>query len=118
MGDDHGGCAEWEVSMEGGLGMGHCWQSVLTSPPALFLGGEVPTAELGVKPHTGAALPSELQPGRKIGSQMPNHSPRIQNTLGDLSGAPRGSPPVRDMLFGGGGVLYSLFFSVTAPPRG
>ena len=102
--------------MEGGLGMGHCWQSVLTSPPALFLGGEVPTAELGMKPHTGAALPSELQPGRKTGSQMPNHSPRIQNTLGDLSGAPRGSPPVRDMLFGGAGCcIHSSFQSQHHP---
>lgn len=45
--------------MDGGLGMDPCWQSLLAGPPALFLGGEVPTAELGMKPHTGAALPSE-----------------------------------------------------------
>lgn len=55
--------------------------------------------------------PPRLQPGRKTGSQMPNHSPRIQSTLGDHSGAPWGSPPIWDMLFGGQGVLFILLFS-------
>lgn len=89
------GCAEWEVTVDGGLGMNHCWQS-LAGPPALLLGGEGPAAELGMKPHTGAALPSEgYSPGRKTGSQMLNHSPRIQSTLGDQSEALQGSPLIQ-----------------------
>lgn len=59
MVDAHEGCAEWEVTVDGGLGMDHCWQSLLAGPPARLLGGEGPAAELGMKPHTGAALPSK-----------------------------------------------------------